>query len=111
MRRAWLGSTGLAAAVLLGACGLGAGEVLIDGEWSLEGLSPDGRSLLVAVPTGGCDRFESWEVVEDDDAVTITARVRRDEGAGGCTSELIVATLEHELAEPLGDRALLGCGR
>ncbi|MEM9465548.1 MAG: PQQ-binding-like beta-propeller repeat protein [Actinomycetota bacterium] len=111
MRRAPLLRLLVGVALVLGACSDGS---VGDADWSLEGMSPSGDRLVVAVPFGGvasgCTRFEGWEVAESDTAVTVRARLWRRDG-GDCTDELVVETLEVDLADPLGDRVLRGCGR
>ena len=111
MRRAWLGSMVLAAVALLSACSEGSVGAA---DWSLEGMSPDGRHLLVAVPFGGvasdCTRWEGAEITVTGDSVTVIADLWRRNG-GACTADGALELIQIELEQPLGDRSLLGCGR
>jgi outer membrane protein assembly factor BamB len=107
VKPAWL----LGAALFVVACG---GSV-DDNDWTLEGVSPDGRHLLASTFFGGvasdCTRFEGWEVAESEEAVEIRARLWRRRAPSGCTDDGAVELLQIDLDEPLGDRPLVGCGQ
>ncbi len=108
MKPAWLL---LGTVLFVVACG---GSV-DDNDWTLEGVSPDGRHLLASTFFGGvasdCTRFEGWEVAESEEAVEIRARLWRRRAPSGCTDDGAVELLQIDLDEPLGDRPLVGCGQ
>ena len=116
-RDSW--STGwvfLLSILLLGLPGCGSvGGSVGPNEWSLVGATPDEQHLLVTTLYGGvasdCTRWEGWEVNETDDRVEVYALLWRKRFPGGCTDEGIVQSIEVDLAAPLGDRELVGCGR
>lgn len=79
-------------------------------QWDLAGPVDGTRlELLVHQPgTGACRPFASVDVTEDADTVRITARVRTRSG-DDCPATSDTRLVVVELAEPLGDRELLGC--
>ena len=71
-------------------------------------------TLVVAVGSSNCDRFEQVEVAETETEVMITAVVSEKEAGQGflgadCNADLNVETVEIVLARPLGTRSLTGC--
>jgi outer membrane protein assembly factor BamB len=87
--------------------------VVVANSWQLIGMTPDGQHLRISTFFGGvasgCSRFEGFEVDEADAEVSVTAvlwqATNRD-----CTDDGAEESIDIELAEPLGDRALTGCG-
>ncbi len=105
----------MAALVAVTASGCGAlGGSVGPNDWTLIGATPDEQHLLVTTLFGGvssgCTRWEGWEVDESSDRVEIKALLWTKRFPGGCTDEGITETTEIDLAEPLGDRDLVGCG-
>ncbi|MGC2241288.1 MAG: PQQ-binding-like beta-propeller repeat protein, partial [Acidimicrobiia bacterium] len=97
-------------ALLASSCGGTVGS----NDWSLVGMTPDQRHLLVTTLFGGvasgCTRWEGWEVDEAAQRVDIRARLWQKRFPSACTAEGLIKTIEVELGEPMGDRALVGCG-
>ncbi len=114
--RWWRGGIVRLSILLLGlsACGAVGGSVGSN-DWTLVGVTSDEQHLLVTTLYGGvasdCTRWEGWEVDETDDRVEVRALLWRKRFPGGCTDEGIVQSIEINLAAPLGDRELVGCGR
>jgi outer membrane protein assembly factor BamB len=77
-------------------------------EWQLVGISPDERTLVVGTFFGGCERFEGWEVAEEESGVVIAARMFQSD-ALACDDVGHEERLTVELDAPLGDRELDGC--
>jgi len=105
----------LAVAFAAALAGCGSVGAVGDAEWTLVASTPDGQTLLVETGFGGvasgCARFDGWEVVVNDDAVDVRARLWEAIAPSGCTAELVLERHVVELDAPLGDRALQGCGR
>lgn len=87
------------------------------GSWRLIGLADGGRTLRVQVGFGGCTSFEGFEVAESVEAVQLLAVMEttilppfeeQEEPFVACTDELRLPIEEVRLAEPLGERRLLG---
>jgi len=74
--------------------------------WSLAGQGPDGRSLLLRVTFGGCNRPSAVQV--DETAAAVRVRVYTDRLPQGqpCTANLAVGQLTVHLQEPLSHRSL-----
>lgn len=89
-------------------------ENVLSNDWSLEGATPDGKTLLISTSFGGvasnCTRFEGFEVDASADAVTVLANLWVNPDAQSCTDDGAGETLMLTLANPLGERELLGCG-
>lgn len=99
--------------VLLGALSAcsGDGRQTVDAPWTLRNpvdAATTAVPILVYVGSSSCDSFRSTEVEESAESVTITAEVRSK--GGGCTSDMRTRPVDVQLAGPLGERALLGCG-
>lgn len=95
----------LALPSVLAACGAG-GET---DEWWLVDASPDGHVLELVTLGGGCSEFVGWVSEATDHRVLIEARWEHT-GADACPAILPSDSLVLDLTEPLGDRALVGCG-
>ncbi|MCP3995871.1 MAG: PQQ-binding-like beta-propeller repeat protein [bacterium] len=114
--RHWRGWAILLSFLLLGTSACGAlGGSTGSNDWTLVGVTPDERHLLVTTMYGGvasgCTRWEGWEVEETDDRVEVNALLWRKRFPGGCTVEGVFQSTEINLSAPLGDRELVGCGR
>lgn len=99
----------VAIALLVACCG---GWTEVEHDWAVTGIDGSTLSIVVAVGSGSCNRFERVEVEETPEDVTITAVVGDkivNPFGGGCTDDLNVESVDVTLAEPLGDRELLGC--
>jgi hypothetical protein len=99
--------------VLVGALSACSGDSskTVEASWTLRSevdAATTAVPLLVYVGSSSCDRFESAEVKEAAELVTITAQVRSK--GDGCNSDMRTRTVEVQLDSPLGDRTLLGCG-
>ena len=111
-----LGVLALGVVVLLAVLGVRTdGGRVSPNDWTVDGVSADGRTLEVSTFFGGvasdCTRFDSWEVVETDDRVEITANLWRRIAPSSCTDDGAQERLSIELTEPLGGRPLVGCGQ
>lgn len=84
------------------------GGTILPFRWELVGVSPDERTLVVGTFFGGCERFEGWEVAEEESQVVIAARMFQSDAAD-CDAVGYEERLTVELAAPLGDRGLEGC--
>lgn len=82
-------------------------------DWALTSVDGNVLSVVVAVGSSSCDRFEGVEVSEDQSEVSISALVSEKQSGGlfttGCNSDMGFENIEIELNHPLGDRALTGC--
>jgi hypothetical protein len=82
-------------------------------DWALASVDGSVLSVVVAVGSGSCDRFEALEVSETQTEVNITALVSEKEPGGlfttGCTADMGFEDIEVVLDRPVGDRALTGC--
>jgi hypothetical protein len=79
---------------------------------AVTGIDGSTLSLVVAVGSGSCNRFERVIVEETPEDVTLTAVVGDkivNPFGGGCTDDLNVEFVDATLEAPLGDRQLLGC--
>ncbi len=99
----------LALALLVSSC---SGWRETSHDWALTGIDGSTLSLVVAVGSGSCNRFERVIVEETPQDVRLTAVVG-DKIAGpfggGCDADLNVEFVDAVLQESLGDRELLGC--
>ena len=101
--------------VLLTGCSvLGVGGSVGPNEWWLDGVSPDGRHLLVMSPFGGvasdCARWEQWQVEASAERVEVQAMLWEKHAPRSCTDDGASRTIEIALNEELGGRELVGCG-
>jgi len=100
----------LVVAVVVSGCG---GSVASN-DWTMVGMTPDERHLLITTLFGGvasgCTRWEGWEVEESEERVDVRALLWRKSFPSGCTDEGVTETIEVDLSEPLGSRDLAGCG-
>ncbi|MGA9596362.1 MAG: PQQ-binding-like beta-propeller repeat protein [Acidimicrobiia bacterium] len=108
-------TAGVAVLALALTTGCGAvGGSTSQNEWTLIGTTPDQQHLLITTLFGGvasdCTRWEGWEINETPEQVEVKAQVWRKRFPSGCTDEGIIKTIDVGLAEPLGDRQLVGCG-
>lgn len=79
--------------------------------WVLQEVTPDGRRVAVTVLHGACDGYLGPQVVhEDDDVVDIHVAFAPPVGVGACDDIGFEAREVVELAAPLGERTLRGCG-
>jgi hypothetical protein len=81
-------------------------------DWALTAIDGSTLSIVVAVGSGSCNRFERVVVEETPEDVTLTAVVGDkivNPFGGGCTDDLNVEFVDVSLEEPLGERRLLGC--
>jgi hypothetical protein len=71
---------------------------------------PHGTELHVEALIGGtsCTELVRWQVTEDDEQVEILAVLARSD-PGDCTDDIGSASQVVRLADPLGDRDLVGC--
>lgn len=79
--------------------------------WTIE-EAPSGAILVLRVAVGGnCEEFERLDVVETEEAVTISATIRHSTPGpnSACDEYLAWHEATVELSQPLGDRELLGC--
>ncbi|MCM3662622.1 hypothetical protein M3148_16740 [Georgenia satyanarayanai] len=78
-------------------------------QWSVT-EEASGRQLSLLVYAGGssCMSYEKVDVDEGAEAVEIRAHLRVDRNSP-CSEDIQVEQVTVELAEPLGDRALVGC--
>ncbi|MET4226149.1 hypothetical protein [Oerskovia enterophila] len=92
---------------MLVACGAGTPERQRV-EWVL--VSEEGTSLDLGVYAGGstCTDDDGIEVEEGAESVEVRAFVLRTTGT--CSEDFGVRLVTVELEEPLGERALVGCG-
>ena len=94
---------------LLGVAGCSSHETVRSEWWVTDQVR--GRDFEIVAHTGwdGCDRFDRIEVVEAAESVEIrTFFTERD---GTCTMAFTYGLVPVSLAEPIGDRTLLGCLR
>ena len=61
--------------------------------------------------TNGCDSFDRIEAVEEAESVEIRTFFTKYEGDRLCTAAFTYGLVSVSLAEPIGDRTLLGCVR
>lgn len=107
----------LTAAAMLGSCSFVRAWETIETEWWPNArVEADSQALDLAVFVGSssCTSFESIHVVESSDQVRVTAlvasRVKRAwEGEITCTTDAAIHRVTVELADPLGERSLVGC--
>ena len=106
------GAIVLVAVVTVGGACSGGNGTTSSVPWELRSAVDSSTSVIpitVYVGSSSCDRFETAEVDESADAVTITAMIHSS-GAEACSGDMRLRPVEVELSSPLGDRALLGCG-
>ncbi len=81
-------------------------------DWAVTRIEGSTLSIVVAVGSGSCNRFERMVVEETPEDVTITAVVGDkivNPFGGGCDADLNFEFVDVALEAPLGDRQLLGC--
>jgi hypothetical protein len=99
----------LALAILVSAC---SGWRETSHDWAVTGIDGSTLSIVVAVGSGSCNRFERVVVEETAEDVTVTAVVGDkivNPFGGGCTDDMNSEFVDVTLEAPLGDRQLLGC--
>lgn len=89
------------------ACGGGGSDRPV--KWALT-AEPDGSTVRVRAEFGGssCTDFNEWQVEETSTEVEVTAVVTFS-GAGDCTADGVTESYTVGLADPLGNRRLVGC--
>ena len=95
--------------VLLGLVGCSSEETVRSEWWVTD--PPEGSDFEIVAHTGwdGCDTFDRIEVTESDERVEIrTFFIKRD---GTCTAAFTYGLVPVSLAEPIGNRTMLGCVR
>lgn len=70
--------------------------------------SPEGDELHIGVFVGGCDSFDTVEVHERDEDVSLQAYIKKD-AKDSCDDILGVEEHTVSLGAPLSGRPLLGC--
>lgn len=102
------------AAIVVSSCSLFVGSKEVAHDWAVTAVGDNTLTLVVAVGSGTCDRFDHLDLTETSTEVTITAMVVEHESGtgvvgGGCTDDLELVHVDVALEEPLGDRTLSGC--
>lgn len=112
LRRPFAALAALLAAAALAACG--GPEATGTARWH---VAPDADPGASAVPIvvehrARCETYQGVDVVESDDAVTITVRVdvRATDAGSACPDVATARTVEVPLGAPLGTRTVDGPG-
>jgi hypothetical protein len=77
-----------------------------DEPWTVQSISPDGRTIVLGVSGGDCDHHQQVLMAADSSRVTIQVRYTSD---SPCDKVLIVHRVVVQLESPLGPRQLSGC--
>jgi hypothetical protein len=98
-------------AILVSSC---SGWTEAANDWAVTSIDGSTLSIVVAVGSGSCDRFQRVVVEETPEDVTITAVVETRSAnllGQGCDMDMNFEYVDLTLEEPLGERSLVGCGR
>lgn len=80
-------------------------------DWVLTEVDGATLTLLVAIGSGTCDRFDRVDVTETEEEVSVIAIVDSAAGPSSpmCTADMIISLVEVTLQQPLGSREVTGC--
>lgn len=81
-------------------------------DWVLTEVDGATLTLLVAVGSGTCDRFDRVDVTETGEEASIVAVVVSGGGPSSprvCTADMGISLVEVTLEQPLGTREVTGC--